>query len=484
MIEQNETNVEQKDDSTPNYNIDSRNPIDLGDKGSVDELYRNFGFALLNSTAETLANELEVSWGKLSNEERTKRFGELSQLITPQDIGSLIAKRAGSDWAQNIQLPGGGKVTVRKGGNPNRATSIISSLTGDSDTIILFLPASGIHVEFEAPKEQSYCDFDFKLSQDLSIVGTDTTGMLLSASSAIPSAHQFQFALDHVTNATISHNSENLTNRLRTRIKSQDIGLFILGPIIASFIGGFPFELTCPVGNCTTTKDIMLALSRIINYDRSMLTEKQLRIVEATTKMGSMSDTQYDEYQAEHSVVTEHRVFIGKVNEVNVYLELQECSAGYYIEQSMDWVRQVEDGNNVIMTEFATEAQRVEHIKQRGSTHKLLRYKHLFKAIVAESQEGEELERIEDRKEILKHLERVSAKPQMSSDIQSGIQKFIVARQISLLGFIAEECEFCGHKAKDGEEFVSISPDLLFFLLSQAVSSVQQMAAEVQKHLR
>lgn len=471
-----------------NFNEETRKSIKLSAGNLTDDqkMYQEYKFALLNACAQTLANEVEASWGDIDNEERLKRIAELTSLVTPKDIGSIIANRPGSDWNQYIDLPGGGRAAIRKGGGGTRAMSLISSLTGDGESITMLMPASGIYVEFKAPKEEAFCDFDFKVSQDQGYVGLDTSGMLLSAASVVNSAHQFNFALDHAINASIVHSKDNLANTLRARIKSQDLVLFNMGPLIAMFIGGFPFELTCPVGKCNHREDILLGLARIVNYDRNMLTEKQLDILAKYNTMGGMPESVYDEYQKDHKLVTESRVLIGEPKEgFKVYLELEECSAGFYISEGNEWINKVEDNNNIVMSNFATETQRRQHIELRGEVNKLLRYQHLFGSIVAiETETGDVVERIDDRAKVLAHMEKMTGKSHIASRIQSDIVNFIAARQISLLGFMAEKCAECGHKAEKGNEFVSISPDLLFFMLSQAVSSVQQVAAEVQRHLR
>lgn len=462
-----------------NFNMDIRTPIDENPKKNSSGIYKSFEYTLVNGTPTDISKEYDESWGDLTREEKEEKISTLTLFGTPNDIGSLIAQRSHSDWANFISGPTK-KIGTRVGGNVTRARALISTLSGGNQGITMFMPASGFYVEFKSPNESDLCDFDFKLSQENSIVGVDTSGMLLSATSAVNVGHLFNFALEYVTDCTLTHNKEQLSNTIRTRLKSQDHGLFVLGPLIAKFIGGFPFDIVCPAGKCNHVRDIVLNLARVINYDRFMISHEQAKIVERCSSMGSMSQKDYDEYQAEHSLAPESRILLGEVEGNEIYLTLKECSIGYFIEQGLDWVSEVEDSNNLVLATFATEVQRAQHINLRSNVRKLMRYKHLFNSIEIIGVDGD-VEIIDDRKELLEEMESFAGQLELSARIQRDIGKFVIARQISLIGYMATECEACKRPVTPGEEFVSLSPDMLFFMLSQAVSSVQQVAAEVQK---
>lgn len=442
--------------------------------------YQPFKTPLPMHTITQAAAEVERSWQHFTKADYQNKLTNISLFSTPAGLGERMYTRPGALWAQTIQGPTK-EIGPRPGGKQlSAAAQILSTVTGSGPDVTLFMPASGFYVSFQAPDESALCDYDFTWGLEASIVGVSTTGMLLNASSGIYLAHQFNFALDHAVDSTIVHNKDTLRTTLMNRLDEQDYGLFVLGPLIAKFLGGFPFTLECAVGTCNHQRDTKINLSRIVNYDRNLLTARQLEIAEKCNTSSSMTDALYNEYKAEHKKVKESRAEIITVGDAKVFLELEHCNIGRYLEMSSTWVKGVEEANNTIMSSLATEVQRRKHLNTRAEARRLLRYQHMVKAIVTVNGDGVE-DSITNVKEIERYLTEFSSKPSLAHRIEEKIEEFIVASQLSLIGYMAYECESCKTAPAPGEEFITISPDTLFFTLAQQVSSLFKALANPEE---
>ena len=441
------------------------------------EEYREFKTPLPMHTLTQTSKEVPLSWTNFTTEQYEDKLSKVGLFATPNEIGDKMWARPGADWQQTLQ-----GVTIEMGCRPkgmalSGAHQLLSALTGTGTPISLLMPGSGFYVSFTAPDETDLCDYDFTWGLESAIVGTSSTGMLLNAASGIYLAHQFNFALQHVDGCTLVHSKDNLRNSILSHLDESDYGLFVLGPFIAKFLGGFPFTLECSNGKCNHQRDTRISLPRIINYDRNGLTTRQIEILEKYSNSNTLTEALYAEYKSEHKKIKESRILIIEDKKASVYFDLEHCNIGTYIDSSSEWVREVEDTNNVIMSTMATEVQRRKHLRTRAEARRLLRYAHMVKAIVTVDEHGAEFS-VTDRAEIKHYLNLLSAKPSLVASIEEGIENFIVHSQLSLIGYMAYTCESCGKEAEVGEEFVPISPDTLFFTLAQQVSSLYQMLAD------
>jgi hypothetical protein len=400
-----------------------------------------------------------------------------SLFSTPNSLGERMWSREDSEWAQTLQGPTKAIGARPKSAMMGGAHAILSAMTGSGTPISIFMPASGFYVTFTAPEETDLCDYDFSWGLESSLVGVSSTGMLLNASSGIYLAHQFNFALQFVEDTTLVHNRENLRTKILSRLNEQDYGLFVIGPMIAKFLGGFPFVLECSVGTCNHEQETKINLARIINYDRKALTARQLEIVEKCNSSSTLTDELFEEYQSEHRKVKASRLLVRELpGGEKVYLDLEHPNIGKYLDFSAEWVREVEDTNNIVMSTMATEAQRRRHLSTRAEARRLTRYRHMVKAIVTVTEDNEESS-IVDEKVIKDYLVKFSAHPDLARRVEQLIDEYVVQSQLSLIGYMAFECAGCGTKPTPGNEFVPISPDQLFFTLAQQVSTLFTMLA-------
>lgn len=472
-------NVSPQEQETPNLTKAKYRPVDENKVPFAASEYINYRTPLSMHHTNQVANESTKSWGSMSNVDMEEKLSNLFSLSTPNSIGERAFSRPGSEWAQTLQGPTK-EIGVRQNGQAlGSAHSIISSLTGSGTPITLFMPASGFYVTFDAPDEMDLCDYDFSYALESSIVGVSTTGMLLNASSGIYLAHQINFALNHVSDCSLVHNRENIRTKILSHLDERDYGFFVLAPLVAKFLGGYPFTLECSVGTCNNKRDAIINLARILWYDRKALTKKQLELAEKFNHSSSMDEKSYLEYRGEHSKIKESRPLIHTTPGGDcVYFTLEHCSIGEYIDHSTKWVKNVSDDNNVVMSTLATEKQRHSHLAKRAESRRLLRYAHLVKSIDVETDAGE-LSSITDKGEIEKQLIKFCAKPTLVREVERKIGSFIVASSISLVGYMAFECDACGAKPEPGMEFVAISPDSVFFTLAHQVSLIVGALTEV-----
>ena len=474
----NEVNKPEVDEaSTPKVEIKR----DAADYRSVYENSANFTGAVYESfktplPAYSLSDMVEhvAKWPR--NELSDARLEELTMFATPEDLGTRIVQRDNAIWGQGLPGPNGDMGIRPRNTAKNGALSVLTSLTGGGAQIKMLMPASGFYITFSAPTESEMCDFDFASALDTSIVGMDTTGLLLNASSGVYIRNQVNFALNYAVDCSMVHNRENIRTTVLNRLNERDYGLVLLGPMIAKFLGGFPYTLTCSVDKCDYEEDKRVNLARLVHYDRMALTEKQLTILDTYTESSSMTDAIYKEYHDEFKRVKDSTTTIGTEETGQLILNYYHPNIGRYFNITDNWVRDVEDSNNVIMTTMATEDQRRRHLQTRAETRRLLRYQHLIESIESVAATGER-ELVTDDKQIEEILRGLCADPTLVKSVESDIHKFIVSSSLTMIGYRAEECPSCHTKPTPGNEFIPMSPDSVFFMLVQLVSETYKALA-------
>lgn len=403
------------------------------------------------------------------SDESDARLEELTMFATPEDIGSRISKRDNALWGQSLPGPNGEMGIRPRNTSKNGALSVLTSLTGGGTQVKMLMPASGFYITFSAPTELEMCDFDFSSALETSIVGMDTAGLLMNASSGVYIRNQVNFAINYAVDTSLVHNRENIRTVILNRLNERDYGLVLLGPMIAKFLGGFPYTLTCSVDACDYEEDKRVNLGRLIHYDRKALTNRQLEILDTYTDSSSLTEKLYAEYHEEFVRVKGSSTTIGNDEQGKLILNYYHPSIQRYFYFTDKWVNDVESSNNVIMTTMATEDQRRRHLQTRAEARRMLRYQHLIQSIESVAPTGE-TEVVTDEEEIAEILRGLCANPELVKKVEVDIQEFIVNSSITLIGYRAQECPKCKTKPSAGNEFISMSPDSVFFMLVQLVS--------------
>lgn len=445
--------------------VDYRNPYE-NNAAFTAGIYSSFKTPLPAFSLKDMVEHV-TQWDQ--SERNDERLEELTMLATPDDIGTRIAQRDDAEWAQSLPGPNGEMGIRPRNTAKNGALSVLSSLTGGSTQIKVLMPASGFYITFSAPTEAELCDFDFSSALETSIVGMDTAGLLMNASSGVYIRNQINFALNYAVDTSLVHNRETIRTIILNRLNERDYGLVLLAPMIAKFLGGFPYTLTCSVNQCDYEEEKRLNLARLVHYDRKALTEKQLTILDTYSDSGSLTDEKYKEYHDEFVRVKGSTTTIGDDERGKLILHYAHPSIQRYFFFTDKWVQDVEDNNNVIMSTMATEDQRRRHLQTRAEARRMLRYQHLIEKIESVAPSGE-TEVITSEDEIGEILRGLCANPEMVRTVENDIQKFIVNSSLSLIGYRANECPSCKAKPSTGNEFISMSPDSVFFTLVQLVS--------------
>lgn len=397
----------------------------------------------------------------------------------PAGIGVSALSREGSEWGNAITGEGITPIkprSFRRAGTT--ATALLSRITNTGTPVSLHLPYTGIHVTFVAPTESDYCDYDIMQAMETSLVGMGSFGLQLSASSGIYMRHMIEFCLRYATSTTYDTEGGDIAQALINVVDERDYISILMGPTLAKFPGGIPWEIVCPDGACRDVSHITMNIARALRYDNNALTIEQKQMLANSKMPNSVTDEDIEKYRS-YFRNPKSAVYTVNYDDNIVNIHLQYTTLGDYLNKSSEWAREINEATTEALGNYATEHQRNSHMRTRAESRRLTRYSHRIEKIeVVVDPDGEDLRAIEENEvEILKILTQLSASPKIVTEFEEHINKFTDDTTYMVMGFMAKPCPACGNKpmTKTGEfrGIIPISPDRVFLGLSQAISSTQ-----------
>lgn len=464
------------------------------------EMYRNglmTGITFPMSLAYTYSN----TWpnAKIRNGEEVFESPEDEEYVdslrggmsyySPANIGLGALSREGSEWANSYTGEGITPIRAkshRRSGNS--ATALLSRITNTGAPITLHMPYTGIYVQFSAPTESEYCDYDILQAMDTSQVGMNSFGLQLSASSGIYMRHMVEFCLRYATSTTYDTEGGDIAQALINVLDERDYISVLMGPTLAKFPGGIPWEMICPEGSCRHVDHITMNIARALRYDNNALNDYQKQFLSSRKAPNSVSDEDIAKYR-EQFRKPKSSVFTINYEDNIVNIHLKYTTLGEYLNKSSDWAREINESTTDALGNYATEHQRNSHLRTRAESRRLTRYSHRVEKIeVVIDPEGEDLRAMSvSDKEITDLLVQLSANPKVVTEFEEHINVYTDETTYMVMGYMAKACPSCGTKpeTKTGEfrGIIPISPDRVFFGLSQAISSTQIALRDIYERL-
>ncbi len=403
---------------------------------------------------------------------------------TPGAIGDRMLEREGSNWQNGFTKASSDKRVVPQSHakSGTGASALLRRIRKTGAPITLWLPHTGIYVTFIAPTEADYCEYDIQQTMETAEVGRATHGLLMNMASGIYLKSQVEFALRYAISTTYDCEGGDIAQTLSTVIKQQDYGKVITGPTIAKFPSGLPWTFLCPNGGCKARHQKLLNLSRAMRDDNNALTDAQRKFMEENTRPETVTADMLKKYQAEFRETSSAK-YTAEVDGGSVTFEFKMTELHDYFVKTNEWVKELSDTATEALAGRATAHERESYMRQRNEARRLTRYAHMVNAIVVSIDEDGELieEREESKGGIVEMLADLTSDRELTNGFEAAIQQFIIDNTHTLIAYKAHKCESCGAKQEDAIDegafrgLVPISPDRIFFGLSQQVSMVTNL---------
>ena len=398
-------------------------------------------------------------------------------------------RREGVTWDQRLKLPDGKEMALARSHSVMDTTLAgrIRKAKGGGSPITLYMPKSGFYVSYRIPKEREFCDLDIALVSETSMIGVNSYGMLLSASSSIYMKHLIMHVMQYVTGTSLNMEGGDMVTSILANLDMQDAGLFILGPIIAKWPQGLPWEIACPMIDCGDTRQTNLNLARCIRPGNGLYTSEQLDFI-VRTRGQLITSKEVKEYRESAAVPESHRFTSTMPDGSQVIVVWGHATALEFFDHAMEWIETNNTITNAAVMQNSTEAARERHLRIVADQRRLLRHMHFVRSVEMIDEDGGS--KVYDvRKEIIEALEELSEDRLYVNSFEAALAKYIEDCRLYIVGYMVDTCPTCkrSHGGEEGDGpfrgMVSLSPDRLFFTLSRAVSGIQGQLAEVYDNI-
>lgn len=478
-----------------NLSVDISLGLSEMSEGDASELYRLGSLIGTNSKLSATIN-FRPTWPKgkrrddavVFNTEQEKDFSDnltnILEYTTPNNLGEHMLTRTNCEWGDGF-LGSDNKIR-RPRSHAKSATGVLAAIRRAKNTgapITLFLPHTGIYLTFCAPSEADYCDYDLSQTFESARIGMATYGMLLSTSSGVYLKHQIRWCLNYVTDTTYDFGDGELVQSLLLAIDPRDYGVILCGPTIAKFPGGIPWSILCPDGNCGEVEEFNLNLSRSIRTDRNAFSPLQ-REYALKTGTGTVSEKDLEIYKEEFKA-RDHII----TDDSNGYrIEVEFCFRNLHslFTKTDDWVAELTESTADALGNAATEHERDSALKRRSETRRLTRYAHHVKAIrvYPDPDDNDEFDEDTSYDKIVINLAELSCDRIFVNKFEEAYREFVASNTHTLLAYRETGCKRCGKDHPDTIEegafrgLVPISPDRVFFGLSQVIFTIQERLSQ------
>jgi len=389
-------------------------------------------------------------------------------------------RREGVAWEQHLTTKSGRNAGwVRQDNSGTDALSALRRHRKTGNPVNQWLPASGFYLQFAAPHERDFCDFDIQFAMETAKIGMSTYGLLMSASSGVYLRHMVEFALKFVTSTSLDLMGGDMKSVLIDKIDKDDYWVVIIGMLTAKYPSGVPWTLTCMNPECDHSEDVKLNLIRATRLGNSQFTEEQRAMFERQTESEENILSQADQlaFRQAHPAVAAERF-----EEDGIVVTFGRSTLGDYFDVTEEWASEIADTTAAALTDYATEKDREQHMRVGAESRRLTRYLHTVKSIsIHEAGEDNAKVTTETKPaEIKKLLTDLSSDRVYVAKFEEAISAYTEATRVAVFGYMGRKCPHCA-KAQEGIKdgpfrgIVTISPDRLFFALSRAVSEIQKV---------
>lgn len=373
-----------------------------------------------------------------------------------------LAHREGSSWVQAVPSAAGPIRAGLPGVSSSDDTSLkVGDQIGTQRLIQIPLWHSGIWVTLRSPNLSKLVELDERLSQEKSMLGRQSNGMVFSSTEVYANYHIMEFILDHVHSSTLPNKRREL---FKETVRVTDMSQLMWGMCVAMYPKGYPLTQPCLANpnKCNHTFEALLNLGKITWTDHSMLSPEQVRHMENRTKVMDLAKVR--EYQ---------EAFVWKGDRViplpgNVSLRLAVPSIAEAENSGFAWVDGIYKATAAAFGVKLEGMARDNYVNRQVMASTLRQYSHWIDAIVRVNDEGQE--QIEDGAEDLDTtLEDLCIDSEVVDTVTTGILNFIDTTTLTLIAIPKQPCPKCGKEVDSAllrhPELIPLDVVNLFFTL-------------------
>lgn len=364
-------------------------------------------------------------------------------------------------------------VAAKSSKNASAILRQVRSKRNSGNEITLYLPATGIYVTFAAPSELDFCNYEVELAMKTSSIGYSTYGMMLSTTSGAYLRHMLDFAMGFAVSTTLDCGDMSIAQALQYNVESPDYGILLLGPLIAKFPGGIPWNLYNP--ETGLVEETTLNLFRIIRTFNDRLTDEQRQHMVKYTKAFSVTQDVLKEYRKATRVNNKER-YVDQTYGIAIYFK--SCTLDEYFESVEEWIQATEHSTAKALGQYATEVERARHTATVIETHRLTRYLHKIAAVATLNENLDDDEINDDPEEIKKVLVELSSDRMFVKRFEEAVAEFEETGRRTGYGYMPRGKDPKAEAKGPMRGFVPLSPDRIFFTLSRVVYEVQRTIAQ------
>ncbi len=319
---------------------------------------------------------------------------------------------------------------------------------------------SGFWVTFKSPTAMARLELQRRIDSEKIWLGRMTNGMAYSNASVYLKSYLADFAMAHVSTATVRYAQ---AQDLKDLIKSTDIPTLIWGMLTTLYPQGYPYHQPCmnDPSQCTHVVKEVLDINKIHFTDLNRLTEAQLKHMARRGERMDIKDI--EAYQKDHSYNGSGLIELKNDTGV-VKVQLKVPTITEYASAGFHWVDGlVADIQRAFGSELVGE-QRNNFILERAKVTSMCEYSHWIEELGLPDGSV-----IRDLDTIRQTLVYIGGEPTLAETFFTQVQSFMENCTIAMVALPRFDCPACGKPATPEEAkhpyLNPIDVEALFFMM-------------------
>lgn len=286
------------------------------------------------------------------------------------------------NWNQTIQNKGGRMLEISRPKINDADNAILRGTAarlrmraqlGMGTTYRIPLWHSGLWITLRSPSDGALLELDRKLTEDKTVLGRQTSGLMYSNASVFLADPIMQFAMDHLVSSTFKNPDPD---EVRKRISVHDIQQIAWGLACAVWPNGFQY-VRAILGSTPKENRVVkgkISVSKLQYVDHNMLSEKQIAHMSIITT-GSMDDAQLKAYRDEFTRWGETRVELKDGSAVHLHVP----SFDDHVNAGQRWINDIVTMTDRVFGMDQDPDARRAYIAGQGKASILRQYAHWVK---------------------------------------------------------------------------------------------------------
>lgn len=431
-----------------------------------------------NTLMEEMSRTRDVVEDTVGNPHLRLLMGAIARQVQEEsDLHTNTLNREGSHWAQSIEHEGktlGAGIPVQRLANgkynKEELLSYVTRKAGVGAPVDIPLWHSGIWLRFRASSLIALTSLNQEVANIKVSVGSATRGLAFSNVSHFVKSVVIDFALQHITQASVSFNSPS---DLKDLIDTRDIPALYLGLAATLYPNGYPYATPCiaDVSKCNHIVKELIQCTALWWVDTSSLTQWQRQhMASRINERAPKTPADIATYKSHHIRGGERLVWMDDMEGMGFLLT---CPSIYDHEDlGRSWLNGIIEMTQGAFNEPPEGRNRSAFIKQLAESTSAREYTHWVKAVVEADDDAPEGYRVlSDEKDFIADvLGTVFSADEHIDKFVTHVERYIDDSLIALTAIPTYNCPKCDTPAATQfkerfENLVPIDPLTEFFTL-------------------